>query len=610
VTGIIDCAVLPFMFVALLAVSRHSSDAAYYALSLPALASLAGIPIVVGALKMKRLQSRRFALASSILAMIPRFSPAFLLGVPMGIWSLIVLTDPDVEAAFARGSRNQGERPLQTSSPDGADHAPSERPGRGFLFSVAEHPVLWTVAIVLTLPLIGTLLVIASVVSSEAVVSRDATSNGSTALSLPAGILVMGALVFTPLAILAWAYLWRASHRARSLHRVGQDAAGGAVVTATDTKSNPVQSAGTGASLLARKTAAVESPQQTSAMMTAFADWWSERESWLATSVKAVLLIVYVVCFFLFFGFHAESSGDTLQIQLGEPSPWFVAHNTKAVGFGFDLRFAAWSWLAAIIGFFAYYAYCRIRVVETGKINAWMQPNAHVAYWGGLAVVAILLSQWVVVGQMFFSARRNPPNIPPARTATVTSVTPPREWTLGPHGPKLNPATVDWIHPNQFEAVNKALRDSYLEYLALEKQNIDQSTDKQGHVVTVVHPLTTQLSPLESHFWSRLDAILDRDQQNVARLNLPLYPRDRTGEVRSVGSAPAPVREMVRQGIVGWGKNGARFEIWREGTWYRWKIHSVWDYDDTAPELPDEYRRFWKEPTEEKTSAPASNCTP
>jgi hypothetical protein len=239
-----------------------------------------------------------------------------------------------------------------------------------------------------------------------------------------------------------------------------------------------------------------------------------------------------------------------------------------------------------------------------------MHPNAHVVYWAVLTVVASLLCQWFVVAGAFPQAMEHPPDIPPARPATVAPDLASPMWSIGPNGPQLNPVAVSWIHPNQFEAVNKALQDSYREYLALEKQNIDQSTDKQGHVVTVVRPLTTQLSPLESHFWSRLDAILDRDQQNLARLNLALYPRDRTGEVISVGGAPAPVRAMVRQGLLGWGKNGARFEIWREGTWYRWKIHSVWDYHDTAPELPDEYRRFWKEPTEEKTSVPSGKRTP
>jgi predicted Ser/Thr protein kinase len=438
VTGIIDCAVLPFMFAIVLVKSPYSSDAAYYALWLPALVSLTGIPIMVGALKMKRFESRRFALASGILAMIPRFSPAVLLGVPMGIWSLVVLTDPEVKAAFARGSRNQSEPPPQAASLDGTHHAPSERPGRGFLFSVAEHPVLWTVATVLTLPLIGALVVISSVVSRGGMASNES-------LSLPAGVLVIASLAFTPLALLAWAYLWRASHRERSLHRVGQDAAGGAVMTATDTKSNPVQSPGAGASPLARKTAAVESPQQTSAVMTAFADWWSERESWLANSIKAALVTVYLVSFFVFFGLDAQSGDNGRQLQIGQPSPWFVAHSNGG-SFGSELRLTSWSWLAAVIGFVAYSAYCRIRTVETRKISAWMQPTAHVLYWSVLAIVASLL------GQLFAEAgafRRPPKSVsrPPARPSTVTPEVPAPQWTLGPDGPKLNPAAVSWIEP-------------------------------------------------------------------------------------------------------------------------------------------------------------------
>jgi serine/threonine protein kinase len=370
------------------------------------------------------------------------------------------------------------------------------------------------------------------------------------------------------------------------------------------------------ASRVAPDTFSTESPRKASPVMTAFANWWSERESWLAISVKAVLLIVYVVCFFLFFGFHAESSADTLQIQLGEPSPWFVAHNNKAVGFGFELRFAAWSWLAAIIGFIAYYAYCRIRMVETEKISAWMHPNAHLVYWGVLAVVASLLCQWFVVGQILLPARRNPSNIPPARPATVAPDLSSPMWSIGPNGPQLNPAAVDWIHPNQVEAVNKALQDSYREYLALEKRHSEQSIDSQGHVVTIIHPFATDLEPLESHFWSRLDAVLDRDQQKVARWKL-ISPE-------SNWESPAPgvdisLRDRVRPGLLGWGKNGARFEIWREGTWFRWKVQSgtarpgpyhISYYNDTAPELPEEYRRFWKEPTGEKTSAPTGKRTP
>jgi hypothetical protein len=59
-----------------------------------------GIVIVMGALKMKNLQSYGLAMTSSILAMIPCISPCCLLGLPIGIWSVVVLSKPEVKSAF------------------------------------------------------------------------------------------------------------------------------------------------------------------------------------------------------------------------------------------------------------------------------------------------------------------------------------------------------------------------------------------------------------------------------------------------------------------------------------------------------------------------------
>jgi hypothetical protein len=62
---------------------------------------LIGIAMIVGAVRMLRLQSYGWATTASILALLP-CSPAGVLGVAMGIWSLIVLSRPDVRAAFGR----------------------------------------------------------------------------------------------------------------------------------------------------------------------------------------------------------------------------------------------------------------------------------------------------------------------------------------------------------------------------------------------------------------------------------------------------------------------------------------------------------------------------
>jgi hypothetical protein len=60
-----------------------------------------GIPIVVGALKMQKLQAYGFAVTVSILAMVPLTSACFPLGLPIGIWALVVLSRADVKQAFA-----------------------------------------------------------------------------------------------------------------------------------------------------------------------------------------------------------------------------------------------------------------------------------------------------------------------------------------------------------------------------------------------------------------------------------------------------------------------------------------------------------------------------
>jgi tRNA A-37 threonylcarbamoyl transferase component Bud32 len=63
-------------------------------------AALSAIVILAG-LKMKRLESRPFAIAGSILAMF--VSPGNVIGLPIGLWALYQLTRPEVKAAFRRG---------------------------------------------------------------------------------------------------------------------------------------------------------------------------------------------------------------------------------------------------------------------------------------------------------------------------------------------------------------------------------------------------------------------------------------------------------------------------------------------------------------------------
>jgi hypothetical protein len=72
--------------------------------TLGVLGSLVGILvgglILFGAMKMRALQSWGLSLAAAIVAMIPCISPCCCLGLPIGIWALVVLLDDNVKASF------------------------------------------------------------------------------------------------------------------------------------------------------------------------------------------------------------------------------------------------------------------------------------------------------------------------------------------------------------------------------------------------------------------------------------------------------------------------------------------------------------------------------
>jgi uncharacterized membrane protein HdeD (DUF308 family) len=56
--------------------------------------------IIFGGLKMKNLESRGLAMVAAILAIIPCCNGCYCLGIPAGIWALVVLNKPEVKAAF------------------------------------------------------------------------------------------------------------------------------------------------------------------------------------------------------------------------------------------------------------------------------------------------------------------------------------------------------------------------------------------------------------------------------------------------------------------------------------------------------------------------------
>jgi hypothetical protein len=63
-------------------------------------AILMGGVIFFGAIKMKKLENYNLAMAASIIAMVPCISPCCLIGLPIGIWALVILLKPEVKTSF------------------------------------------------------------------------------------------------------------------------------------------------------------------------------------------------------------------------------------------------------------------------------------------------------------------------------------------------------------------------------------------------------------------------------------------------------------------------------------------------------------------------------
>ena len=67
---------------------------------IPFLSLVVSAVVIFGGVKMRQLQSWGLALTASVLAMIPLLGPCCCIGLPIGIWALVVLNKTEVKAAF------------------------------------------------------------------------------------------------------------------------------------------------------------------------------------------------------------------------------------------------------------------------------------------------------------------------------------------------------------------------------------------------------------------------------------------------------------------------------------------------------------------------------
>jgi hypothetical protein len=120
ILGVLEIAVSSLFFLSMLfgfvievidrGLFRNDDQIAFFVFALAALpVVLCSVLITVGAYQMKRHRAYGFVTFAAILAMTPVFSPCFFVGIPVGIWVMFLLWQPEVEAIFRRPNLPPGE---------------------------------------------------------------------------------------------------------------------------------------------------------------------------------------------------------------------------------------------------------------------------------------------------------------------------------------------------------------------------------------------------------------------------------------------------------------------------------------------------------------------
>ncbi|HEX5223421.1 MAG TPA: Ig-like domain-containing protein [Verrucomicrobiae bacterium] len=106
VTGILNWIGIPLAVMIMAYFLRGQQPSKAILIFVPLIAFVFSGVMIVAGLQMKRLEAYPLAIAGSIFAML--VSPGNLIGLPIGIWSLVVLSQRDVRQAFGRHDKREG----------------------------------------------------------------------------------------------------------------------------------------------------------------------------------------------------------------------------------------------------------------------------------------------------------------------------------------------------------------------------------------------------------------------------------------------------------------------------------------------------------------------
>ncbi len=118
ITAILNWVAIPLIFLITFLVVRGRGAASPFLLLVPLSALVLSSIILVAGLKMKRLQTYGLAIAGAILAIL--VCPGNLIGLPIGIWALVVLSQRQVREAFGKGHTVARLEPARPTNGGGA----------------------------------------------------------------------------------------------------------------------------------------------------------------------------------------------------------------------------------------------------------------------------------------------------------------------------------------------------------------------------------------------------------------------------------------------------------------------------------------------------------
>jgi hypothetical protein len=354
--------------------------------------------LLSGASRMRQLRSPRFVRRTSIAAMLP-LGVTFAVGVPVGIWSLIILAREEVTSAFDESDRAK------------RDEMSLERP--------AADQVLWPAIGLIFTGLLGCGLAITGFVLLATGVVKDVPwAEAAGALSPIFFVAIWAPTVLAGVFMLrrqAYGFVFAYSMLSivfSLINLLGLPVGIWAitVLLQDDVKNSfGIKTNGSARAALPTK---VKPPLREfdddildSTLSSVWTDWWRERGVLFTRSVQTVVMLLHIACLLAFLSLSSQATKNDdgqrkFTHEIGFPTPWFTVEATSDPGFSFHhaIHWSFSAWMVAVCGGGLAYVYCHIEKVRNPERGYWDKPQAFMLVWCILALADIGLG--VSMGQL------------------------------------------------------------------------------------------------------------------------------------------------------------------------------------------------------------------